>query len=177
MAIAGLVTLIVAFVLMELAFQRFDSVWGEVAGLVLFLVWLASIVVTMVTAPSMSGLRLPAGRVEIQIRTILQSLWANMYEKLADEVDRGIRYGEPVEPSPGVDVERIERAVQGMQEFSAKVSTAEADWQQRSEIEDPGRRGVALGAASMDTAMWVSSVVYAARKASGEVESSTGEDG
>jgi heme exporter protein D len=48
MAIAGLVTLIVAFVLMELAFQRFDSVWGEVAGLVLFLVWLASIVVTIV---------------------------------------------------------------------------------------------------------------------------------
>ncbi|OIN80668.1 hypothetical protein [Mycobacterium malmoense] len=122
-------------------------------------------------------LRLPAGRVEIQIRTILQSLWANLFEKLADEVGRGIRYGEPVEPSPGVDVGRIQRAVQSMQEFSAKVAASEADWQQCSEIEDPGRRGVALGTAAMDRAMWVGLVAYAAQKASGEAESSKGEDG
>lgn len=38
---------------------------------------------------------LPAGRVEVQIRTIYQSLWANVYEGLADLVGRGIRYDEP----------------------------------------------------------------------------------
>ena len=38
-------------------------------------------------------LRLPV-RVEVQIRTHLQSSWANMYESLADVVGRGIRYGE-----------------------------------------------------------------------------------
>lgn len=36
----------------------------------------------------------PAGRVEIQIRTALQSIWANTYEVLADELGRGIRYGD-----------------------------------------------------------------------------------
>ncbi len=39
-------------------------------------------------------LRLPAGRVEVQIRTLLQSAWANLYERLADWVGRGIRYDE-----------------------------------------------------------------------------------
>jgi len=33
--------------------------------------------------------------VEIQIRTKLQDLWAQALERLADEVGRGIRYGEP----------------------------------------------------------------------------------
>lgn len=32
--------------------------------------------------------------VEIQVRTVLQHEWANMFEKLADVVGRGIRYGE-----------------------------------------------------------------------------------
>lgn len=36
----------------------------------------------------------PAGRVEIQIRTALQSLWANTYEVLADDIGRCIRYGD-----------------------------------------------------------------------------------
>lgn len=48
-------------------------------------------------------LRLPAGRVEIQIRTILQSLWANFYELLADAYGRGIRYDErPEQLAAGV---------------------------------------------------------------------------
>ncbi|HTU14029.1 MAG TPA: RelA/SpoT domain-containing protein [Solirubrobacterales bacterium] len=38
--------------------------------------------------------------VEVQVRTVLQHEWANMFEKLADRVGRGIRYGE--EPSPGL---------------------------------------------------------------------------
>lgn len=53
-------------------------------------------------------LRLPAGRVEIQIRTILQSLWANVYEKLADQLGRGIRYGQPPEPPPDIGMEEAE---------------------------------------------------------------------
>jgi ppGpp synthetase/RelA/SpoT-type nucleotidyltranferase len=39
-------------------------------------------------------LRLPAGRVEIQVRTHLQGEWANAYERHADVLGRGIRYGE-----------------------------------------------------------------------------------
>ncbi len=33
--------------------------------------------------------------VEIQVRTRWQHEWAELYEKLADQVGRGIRYGEP----------------------------------------------------------------------------------
>lgn len=42
-------------------------------------------------------LRLPAGRVEVQIRTVLQSEWANTYERLGDRFGRGIRYDETPE--------------------------------------------------------------------------------
>ena len=38
--------------------------------------------------------RLPAGRVEVQVRTHLQGQWANAYEAFADIVGRGVRYGE-----------------------------------------------------------------------------------
>jgi ppGpp synthetase/RelA/SpoT-type nucleotidyltranferase len=38
--------------------------------------------------------RLPAGRAEIQVRTVMQSAWANMYEALGDRFGRGIRYDE-----------------------------------------------------------------------------------
>jgi ppGpp synthetase/RelA/SpoT-type nucleotidyltranferase len=33
--------------------------------------------------------------VEIQVRTSLQHQWADLFEKLADRIGRGIRYGEP----------------------------------------------------------------------------------
>ncbi len=35
-------------------------------------------------------------QVEIQVRTEIQHLWAEQFEKLADQVGRGIRYGESV---------------------------------------------------------------------------------
>jgi hypothetical protein len=38
--------------------------------------------------------------VEIQVRTQLQHEWADLYEKLADKVGRGIRYGGPPDPLP-----------------------------------------------------------------------------
>ena len=37
-------------------------------------------------------LRFPAGFAEVQVRTALQSLWANVYESAADIFDRQIRY-------------------------------------------------------------------------------------
>lgn len=37
--------------------------------------------------------------VEIQVRTRLQHEWAELFEKLADRVGRGVRYGEPPRPS------------------------------------------------------------------------------
>jgi hypothetical protein len=55
MAVAGPVTFIVTFILMQLAFGAsasagFGSLWFQVVGYVLFLVWLASIVATIVGA-------------------------------------------------------------------------------------------------------------------------------
>lgn len=56
-------------------------------------------------------LRLPT-RVEVQVRTHLQSAWANMYESLADVLGREIRYGVmPTEEGPRL-------AVQALQELS-----------------------------------------------------------
>jgi|GEM_PF-1310088 len=39
---------------------------------------------------------------EVQVRTLLQGRWANMYEALADEFGRGIRYGEMPESPAAV---------------------------------------------------------------------------
>ncbi|QHK22552.1 GTP pyrophosphokinase family protein (plasmid) [Pseudarthrobacter psychrotolerans] len=48
-------------------------------------------------------LRLPV-RVEVQVRTQLQGLWANMYESAADVLGRGIRYGELPTDSPDLEI-------------------------------------------------------------------------
>lgn len=58
-------------------------------------------------------LRLPA-KVEIQVRTHLQGLWANAYESAADLLGRGIRYGQ----MPETDEER--RVVTGLQAISTE---------------------------------------------------------
>lgn len=63
---------------------------------------------------------LPAGRVEVQIRTIFQSEWANVYEGIADLVGRGIRYDEE---NPDPDVRAI---VAKMHEMSAQIAHDEA---------------------------------------------------
>lgn len=49
-------------------------------------------------------LRLARGRVEVQVRTHMQSAWANAYEALADSLGRGIRYGLP--PNDGTKSSR-----------------------------------------------------------------------
>lgn len=44
------------------------------------------------------------GRVEVQVRTHLQSDWANLYETVADYLGRGIRYGEVPQDPDGADI-------------------------------------------------------------------------
>lgn len=64
-------------------------------------------------------LRLPT-RVEVQIRTHMQSAWANMYESLADVVGREIRYGEM--PANA----EMRQAVEALQDLSVDhISTLE----------------------------------------------------
>jgi ppGpp synthetase/RelA/SpoT-type nucleotidyltranferase len=110
-------------------------------------------------------LRMPAGRVEIQIRTLLQSLWANVYERLADTYGRGIRYGDPIDRSlvPDADPAQIRQLVQKMQDLSATLATTEATWQQDSEIEDPSQRAMPLGADAMNKAMMFEAVLHTLR--------------
>lgn len=57
-------------------------------------------------------LRLPQGRVEVQVRTHLQGAWANAYEALADVVGRQIRYDEP---HPNAEIQEL---VTSLQELS-----------------------------------------------------------
>lgn len=85
-------------------------------------------------------LRLPA-RVEVQIRTHLQGLWANMYEGAADVLGRGIRYNE----LPRDETER--RIVVGLRELSTKrIAVIEKDRNEVASIDltlgDLARRGI-----------------------------------
>ncbi len=65
-------------------------------------------------------LRLPAGRVEVQVRTKLQGVWANMYEAAADVLGREIRYGE----FPRGDGAGIVRQLHGVSETIAGLESA-----------------------------------------------------
>jgi ppGpp synthetase/RelA/SpoT-type nucleotidyltranferase len=46
-------------------------------------------------------LRVPAGNVEIQFRSVAQSRWANTFERVADKYGRDIRYGSQPEDPEG----------------------------------------------------------------------------
>ncbi|MFF9180903.1 hypothetical protein [Streptomyces misionensis] len=59
--------------------------------------------------------------VEIQVRTLSQDLWANVFERIADIFGRGIRYGEPPD-SGGEAVGNIIRMMEG---FSARLYEVE----------------------------------------------------
>lgn len=68
--------------------------------------------------------RCPAGRVEIQFRTVEQSLWANTYERLADRIGRNIRYGElPDEPGAQGLVERLHEVSDAIATFESSRQT------------------------------------------------------
>lgn len=114
--------------------------------------------------------RLPAGRVEIQIRTALQHLWANAYESLGDVGGRGIRYGEPIDPAPGLDPDQVHAAVQTMNDLSCTLAVTEHDWQESSELfmSDPQMLTIRRNAVAEAQAV-VATVLT--------IETNTGEDG
>jgi ppGpp synthetase/RelA/SpoT-type nucleotidyltranferase len=104
-------------------------------------------------------LKLPAGRVEVQIRTLFQSMWANWFERMADEYGREIRYGEPLkELPPGTDPAEARRLVDVMLKGSEQMADVEAGWQKIAEIEDPHRRAWEFSAVAMNKAMYFAGV-------------------
>lgn len=64
-------------------------------------------------------LTLPAGRAEVQIRTLVQSEWANAYEGIGEVVGRGIRYNETHENA------NVRTLVDGMQTISTMIAEQE----------------------------------------------------
>jgi hypothetical protein len=61
--------------------------------------------------------------VEIQIRTHLQHLWAQVFERFADEWGRGIRYGElPVNPGEVITINNAPATKQEVLDFMMSLS-------------------------------------------------------
>jgi ppGpp synthetase/RelA/SpoT-type nucleotidyltranferase len=93
---------------------------------------------------------LPAGRVEVQIRTLYQSVWANTYEALGEFYGRGIRYGEEHEAA------HVRDMVASMHRFSATFAEAEKklddEWQLKRLPRRLRRRVGYRGAASEKSA-------------------------
>ncbi len=63
--------------------------------------------------------------VEIQLRTDLQHRWAELFEKLADELGRGIRYGQPPESLVPIPPERIVALSEVSPEFGRSTTFEE----------------------------------------------------
>lgn len=86
-------------------------------------------------------------RVEIQVRTALQNLWAQMQERLADQWGRGMRYGgEPDDPAalaaPGWTRREVAAVMQQLSQFIDVVERYEAGLEERMELlEQLGRTG------------------------------------
>lgn len=73
--------------------------------------------------------------VEIQVRTKLQDEWANLFEKLADAIGRGIRYGHPPDPLPE-EKRMIDEIHRDMVDMAMELS---------DEMDDYERRGIDEG--------------------------------
>ncbi|MFD6355345.1 nucleotidyltransferase family protein [Nocardia tengchongensis] len=77
---------------------------------------------------------LPAGRVEVQIRTSLQGEWANLYEEVADIFGRAIRYGVlPADAAVRViilQIQSMSAAIERYEVVSASLETADDVWSQ-----------------------------------------------
>lgn len=72
-------------------------------------------------------LALPAGRVEVQIRTLAQSEWANLYEDVGEMFGRGIRYGEK---HKNADVQSVIEFIHAMSEdIRVHEMVVDAEWQ------------------------------------------------
>lgn len=82
---------------------------------------------------------LGAFHAEIQIRTRLQSAWAEIFESTADRWGRGIRYGLPPQAPPGGDPSQRAQLVQLLQELSLESIAANEELrQQLSDLLDSG---------------------------------------
>lgn len=65
--------------------------------------------------------------IEIQVRTFMQHVWADLMERLADRLGRGIRYGAPPVPPLGVSQESAQTIVTGMMGISAQWAAEAPD--------------------------------------------------
>jgi ppGpp synthetase/RelA/SpoT-type nucleotidyltranferase len=109
-------------------------------------------------------IRKPAGRVEVQIRTLFQSIWANLYERIADTHGRGIRYGEPLDESwVNGDLAELQRTIDLMAGWSASMAETEAVWQEIAEIDDWAQRAWEFSKIAMNRAMGFAAITAALR--------------
>jgi ppGpp synthetase/RelA/SpoT-type nucleotidyltranferase len=60
--------------------------------------------------------------IEVQVRTLLQHVWANVMERLADLFGRQIRYGEPPTPPDGFSLEAAQAVVNAMMRISERFA-------------------------------------------------------
>jgi ppGpp synthetase/RelA/SpoT-type nucleotidyltranferase len=58
--------------------------------------------------------------IEVQVRTLMQHMWADLMERLADRLGRQIRYGEPPVPPPGMNIEQARGILRAMMSTSDK---------------------------------------------------------
>jgi Region found in RelA / SpoT proteins len=64
--------------------------------------------------------------IEVQVRTLLQHLWANLMERLADRLGRQIRYGGAPVPPTGISQAQADRLLRVMMDMSAEWARDEA---------------------------------------------------
>lgn len=60
--------------------------------------------------------------IEVQVRTYLQHMWADLMERLADRLGRQIRYGEPPTPPEGVSQQEAEAVVRAMMAYADQLA-------------------------------------------------------
>jgi ppGpp synthetase/RelA/SpoT-type nucleotidyltranferase len=60
--------------------------------------------------------------IEIQVRTVMRHIWADLMERLADRLGRQIRYGEPPTPPAGISQDKAEKIVREMMTLSARLT-------------------------------------------------------
>lgn len=64
--------------------------------------------------------------IEVQVRTLVQHIWADVMERLADRLGRQIRYGGAPIPSSGMTQETADGIVRAMMGVSANFASGEA---------------------------------------------------
>lgn len=64
--------------------------------------------------------------IEVQVRTLLQHIWADLMERLADRLGRQIRYGEPPVPPPGMSIEQAHALIRVMMATSEEWADEQA---------------------------------------------------